>query len=116
MAQMDVELLSSVVDEYVADRAVRVSPAERSEMIRIAQADPCKRSASAAGVAYETTRARRKRIYRKCGVTGAAELTSALLRVSLVRLRREGLLPAADVRRAAAATGSAGDGVPRLLH
>ncbi len=117
MAQMDVDLLSSIIDEYVGERAIRLSPAERSEVLRIAQADPCKRSASSAGVAYETTRARRKRIYRKCGVTGASELTSALLRAALGRLWREGLIPVTDVGcREVAAIGSGADAGPRLLH
>jgi DNA-binding CsgD family transcriptional regulator len=76
------------VDEF-ASVVVRVpnysalTPAERAEIIRIAQGYACKDSAASANVSPETIRARRKRIYRKLEVSGSGELISALLALSL---------------------------------
>jgi DNA-binding CsgD family transcriptional regulator len=88
MALINVDALISV--------AVRVrnystlAPAERAEIIRMAQGYACKDSAAAADVSPETIRARRKRIYRKLDVPGSNELISSLLALSLESLvRRE---------------------------
>jgi DNA-binding CsgD family transcriptional regulator len=60
-----------------------LTPAERAEVLRIAQGFACKDSASAAGVSPETIRARRKRIYRKLDVPGSGELLAHLLALGL---------------------------------
>lgn len=83
MAYIDPELLSSLVARYLARKGNVLSPAERTEAIRIAQSISCKASAQASGISYETIRARRKRMYRKLGVSGSTELVSSLLHVSL---------------------------------
>ena len=64
----------------------RLTPAERAEVLRVAQGFACKDSAAAAGVSPETIRARRKRIYRKIDVAGANEVISGLLALSLKML------------------------------
>ena len=94
MAGLDLEMLARVADTFVARRAAHLSPGERRELFAIAQAMSCKDSANALGICYETVRARRKRIYRKLGLAGAGELTSALLRMSLELL--DGGLASAD--------------------
>jgi DNA-binding CsgD family transcriptional regulator len=111
MAQMDPDLLSSLVTRYLARKGNALSPAERTEALRIAQGIPCKVSAQTAGISYETIRARRKRLYRKLGVSGSTELVSSLLLVSLDSLARgqplevvrSGVAPPAVVPAAAAA-------------
>jgi len=65
---------------------VPLTPAERAEVLRIAQGYACKDSAAAAGIASETVRARRKRIYRKFDVPGSSELISQMLALSLAML------------------------------
>jgi len=83
MAQMDADVLVPIATRLLARKGSYLSPAERSELLRIAQGDACKDSAAAAGVCYETIRARRKRIYRKLALGGSGELISSLLEVSL---------------------------------
>ncbi len=62
----------------------RLTPAERLEIIRIAQGFACKDSATDANISPETVRARRKRIYRKLGTGGGAnEVIAMLLALSL---------------------------------
>jgi DNA-binding CsgD family transcriptional regulator len=83
MAHMDPDVLVPVATRLLARRGSYLSPAERSELLRIAQGYACKDSAAAAGVCYETIRARRKRIYRKLSLGSSGELISCLLEVSL---------------------------------
>lgn len=101
MAYIDPELLSSLVARYLARKGNVLSPAERTEAIRIAQSISCKASAQASGISYETIRARRKRMYRKLGVSGSTELVSSLLLVSLGLLasgeRMDAPLPSPEV-------------------
>jgi DNA-binding CsgD family transcriptional regulator len=66
----------------------RLSAEEKEEVLRIARAFACKDSARATGMAPETIRGRRKRIYVKLGFRGAAEITAALLALAAGRLAR----------------------------
>src|SRR6266511_2171095 len=84
MPQIAIDILSPVVTRFVD--GTTLTPAERSEVLRLAQGFACKDSAAAAGVSPETIRARRKRIYRKLGMPGANELTSSILALSLKML------------------------------
>ena len=77
MAQIDIEILSPFTARYLKGTAL--TPAERVEVLRIAQGYACKDSAAAAGVSPETIRARRKRIYRKTQVDGSGVLIASLL-------------------------------------
>lgn len=81
MAQIDIEILTPFAARFMEGSTL--TPAERAEVLRIAQGFACKDSAAAAGVSPETIRARRKRIYRKLDVPGSGELISALLALSL---------------------------------
>ncbi|MFL5248098.1 MAG: helix-turn-helix transcriptional regulator [Myxococcales bacterium] len=81
MVHLEIDLLSGVAEKLGEGR--RLTPAERAEVLRIAQGFACKDSASAAKVSLETIRARRKRIYCKLGVAGAGEMLSALLAIAL---------------------------------
>ena len=81
MPHINVEILLPVVTRYL--EGTRLTPAERAEVLRMAQAFAGKDSAAAANVSPETIRARRKRIYRKLDISGAGELISALLALSL---------------------------------
>jgi DNA-binding CsgD family transcriptional regulator len=81
MVEIELEHLSDVAEKLSEGR--HLTPAERAEVLRIAQGFACKDSASAANVLVETIRARRKRIYRKFRVAGAGEALSALLAFSL---------------------------------
>jgi DNA-binding CsgD family transcriptional regulator len=92
MPSVNVDALAGIVIR-VPNYSV-LTPAERAEIIRIAQGYACKDSAAAADVSPETIRARRKRIYRKLDVPGAGELISRLLALSLESLvRRESVTP-----------------------
>jgi DNA-binding CsgD family transcriptional regulator len=84
MAHIDIEILAPFAAKYM--EGARLTPAERAEVLRVAQGFACKDSAAAAGVSPETIRARRKRIYRKIDVAGANEVISALLALSLKML------------------------------
>jgi len=84
MPQIAIDILSPVVTRFV--EGTTLTPAERSEVLRLAQGFACKDSAAAAGVSPETIRARRKRIYRKLGMPGAHELTASVLALSLKML------------------------------
>ena len=81
MAQIDIEILQPFASRFL--EGTNLTPAERAEVLRIAQGFACKDSAAAAGVSPETIRARRKRIYRKLDVPGAGELIATLLASSL---------------------------------
>lgn len=84
MPHIDIEILSPFTARYLEGRSL--TPAERAEVLRLAQGFACKDSAAAASVSPETIRARRKRIYRKLDVAGSGELISELLAVSLKML------------------------------
>ena len=84
MPHIDIEILSPFAAKFM--EGTTLTPAERSEVLRMAQGFACKDSAAAAGVSPETIRARRKRIYRKLDVPGSGELISALLSLSLKML------------------------------
>jgi DNA-binding CsgD family transcriptional regulator len=81
MPHIDVEVLTPFTARFL--EGTNLTPAERSEVLRLAQGFACKDSAAAANVSPETIRARRKRIYRKLDVPGSGELISSLLALSL---------------------------------
>jgi DNA-binding CsgD family transcriptional regulator len=99
---MDPDLLAPIAARYI-DRA-RLTPAERAEVLRMAQGFQCKDSANAANVSPETIRARRKRIYRKLDISGSIELIAALLAVSLEMLKAGERPDAVPVNAATPAT------------
>ena len=74
MPHIDVEVLTPFTARFL--EGTNLTPAERSEVLRLAQGFACKDSAAAANVSPETIRARRKRIYRKLDVPGSGELVS----------------------------------------
>ncbi len=86
MPHIDIEVLTPFAAKFM--EGTNLTPAERSEVLRMAQGFACKDSAAAAGVSPETIRARRKRIYRKLDVPGSGELISALLALSLQMLAK----------------------------
>jgi DNA-binding CsgD family transcriptional regulator len=86
MPQIDIDILAPFAAKYLEGRSL--TPAERSEVLRLAQGFACKDSAAASGISPETIRARRKRIYRKLGLSGAGELISTLLARSLAMLTK----------------------------
>ncbi len=86
MPQIGIDLLSPLAARYT--EGVPLTPAEQAEVLRIAQGFACKDSAAAAGIASETVRARRKRIYRKFDVAGSSELISDMLALCLRILAR----------------------------
>jgi DNA-binding CsgD family transcriptional regulator len=86
MPHIDIEILTPFAAKFM--EGTNLTPAERSEVLRMAQGFACKDSAAAAGVSPETIRARRKRIYRKLDVPGSSELISALLALSLEMLSK----------------------------
>src|SRR5512136_1367994 len=86
MAQIDIEVLTPFTARFL--EGANLTPAERAEVLRIAQGFACKDSASAAGVSPETIRARRKRIYRKLDVPGSGELLASLLALTLRMLAK----------------------------
>jgi DNA-binding CsgD family transcriptional regulator len=86
MPQIDIEILTPFAARFL--EGTTLTPAERAEVLRIAQGFACKDSAAAAGVSPETIRARRKRIYRKLDVPGSGELLASLLLLSLKMLAK----------------------------
>jgi len=81
MPRIEIEILAPFAAKFMEGSTL--TPAERAEVLRMAQGFACKDSASAADVSPETIRARRKRIYRKLDMTGSNGLISALLATSL---------------------------------
>ena len=105
MPYSDIEILSPFAAKYM--EGTTLTPAERSEVLRMAQGFACKDSAAAAGVSPETIRARRKRIYRKLNLAGCGELISVLLALSLQMLAKGERIeprPAAPAQPQAAAS------------
>jgi DNA-binding CsgD family transcriptional regulator len=86
MPHIDIEILAPFAAKFMEGSTL--TPAERAEVLRVAQGFACKDSAAAANVSPETIRARRKRIYRKISVAGSGELISALLALSLKMLAK----------------------------
>jgi DNA-binding CsgD family transcriptional regulator len=86
MPQIDIDILTPFAARFL--EGTTLTPAERAEVLRIAQGFACKDSAAAAAVSPETIRARRKRIYRKLDVPGSGELLASLLSLSLKMLAR----------------------------
>jgi len=83
---IDVEILSPFAAKFM--EGTTLTPAERSEVLRMAQGFACKDSAAAADISPETIRARRKRIYRKLDLSGSGELISTMLTMSLAMLAK----------------------------
>ena len=86
MATPDLEMLSVVVAKYL--RATRLPHAQRREVLHIARGLASKESARIEGVPVEIIRTRRKLVYRKLRVSGAGDLISTLLGLSLSMLAR----------------------------
>src|SRR6266516_5461059 len=86
MPHIDVEILAPFAAKFLEGSTL--TPAERAEVLRMAQGFACKDSAAAAGISPETIRARRKRIYRKLDLSGSGELISTLLTMSLAMLAK----------------------------
>ncbi len=84
MPHIDIEILSPFAARYM--EGTSLTPAERAEVLRMAQGFACKDSAAAASVSPETIRARRKRIYRKLDLSGSGDLIASLLALSLKML------------------------------
>lgn len=84
MPHIDIDVLAPFASSFTDGTSL--TPAERAEVLRIAQGFACKDSAAAAAVSPETIRARRKRIYRKLGVSGSGELIAVLLARALAML------------------------------
>ena len=84
MPHIDIEILSPFAAKYM--EGTSLTPAERAEVLRMAQGFACKDSAAAASVSPETIRARRKRIYRKPDLSGSGDLIASLLALSLKML------------------------------
>ncbi len=84
MPHIDIDVLTPFAAKFL--EGTSLTPAERAEVLRMAQGFACKDSAASANVSPETIRARRKRIYRKLDVAGSGELISALLSLSLKML------------------------------
>jgi DNA-binding CsgD family transcriptional regulator len=91
MAQMDPDLLSSVISAFLNQRLGRklLSPAERTEVVRIAQSVSIRESAAMSGSSSETIRHRRKCMYKKLRVAGSFELASSVLGFSLQLIGRD---------------------------
>ncbi len=109
MPHIDVEVLTPVTARVL--EGTNLTPAERSEVLRLAPGVAGKDSAAAATVSPETIRGRRKRSYRKLEVNGANDLIAVFLAVALRMLRREevataGTAPAADAASDASAAGA----------
>ncbi|MGB8933096.1 MAG: helix-turn-helix transcriptional regulator [Anaeromyxobacteraceae bacterium] len=81
MAQINIDILTPFAARYMQGSSL--TPAERAEVLRIAQGFACKDSAAAANVSPETIRARRKRIYRKVDVAGSGVLIASMLKLAL---------------------------------
>jgi DNA-binding CsgD family transcriptional regulator len=86
MPHIDVEILTPFTAKFL--EGTNLTPAERAEVLRLAQGFACKDSAASANVSPETIRARRKRIYRKLDVAGSGELISRMLTMSLAMLAK----------------------------
>jgi DNA-binding CsgD family transcriptional regulator len=84
MPVIDIDILSPFCARFM--EGTKLTPAERAEVLRIAQGFACKDSAAAAGISPETIRARRKRIYRKLELSGSSDVIATLLARSVKML------------------------------
>jgi DNA-binding CsgD family transcriptional regulator len=84
MPHIEIDLLAPFTAKVLDSQPL--TPAERAEVLRMAQGFACKDSAAAANVSPETIRARRKRIYRKLDLAGSGELISMMLGSALKML------------------------------
>jgi len=109
MPQIEIEILTPFCSRFL--EGTTLTPAERAEVLRIAQGFSCKDSAAAAGVSPETIRARRKRIYRKLDMSGSGELISTLLGYALKMLATGEKIPAQAPAQQPAATAAVTPGV-----
>ena len=100
----DSQVLEALVDRY--STGTRLTSTECREITHIAQGFASKGSATADGCAVETIRSRRKKLYRKLHLSGANQLISSLLALSLDMLAR-GERPE-ETRRPLANDGTAG--------
>jgi DNA-binding CsgD family transcriptional regulator len=112
---INIEILSPFAAKFM--EGTTLTPAERSEVLRMAQGFACKDSAAAADISPETIRARRKRIYRKLDVSGSGELISTMLTMSLAMLSRRRLevLPSAQAEAGGRSPGAVYAGTLRLV-
>jgi DNA-binding CsgD family transcriptional regulator len=101
MPVIDIEILSPFCARFL--EGTKLTPAERAEVLRIAQGFACKDSAIAAGISPETIRARRKRIYRKLELSGSSDVIATLLARSVKMLAAGERL---EPQRVAAPTGT----------
>jgi DNA-binding CsgD family transcriptional regulator len=83
-ATPEVEPLAALVAKFL--KRAKLAQAERREILHIAQGLASKDSAKLEGVPVELIRTRRKLIYRKLRLSGAGELVSGLLALSLTEL------------------------------
>jgi DNA-binding CsgD family transcriptional regulator len=93
MADLELDVLTRLLDELLTDQKQKLTPAECTEVLCISRGFACKDSAANANISPETIRARRKRIYRKLGLEGASDVISSLLALALRELamrQREG--------------------------
>ena len=86
MSTAEITILTPLVARFLEGTHLQAS--ERAEVLHIAQGFASKDSANTDGLSPETIRTRRKRIYKKVGVSGAGELISALLGLSLQMLAK----------------------------
>jgi DNA-binding CsgD family transcriptional regulator len=84
VAAPDTEMLAALVARFLM--RTRLSQAERREILHIARGFASKDSARLERLPVEIIRTRRKLIYRKLRLSGAGELVSALLALSLAVL------------------------------
>jgi len=110
MPHIDVEILAPFTAKFL-ERST-LTPAERAEVLRMAQGFACKDSAAATDVSPETIRARRKRIYRKLDVSGSGELISTLLALSLKMLKEGERIEPRPVQRPEQVDGTP----PAMMH
>ena len=81
MRPIEVVPLTALVNGFLG--TTPVTPLEHAEVIRIAQAYTAEDSAVELRVSGDVVRARRKRLYRKLGVSNQGELAARLLAYSL---------------------------------
>ncbi len=84
MSAADNEMLAMVVAKFL--KRTKLTHAERREVLHIARGLPSKDSARIERLPVEVIRTRRKLIYRKLRLSGAGELVSRLLALSLAML------------------------------
>jgi len=84
MTAPDSEMLATLVAKFL--KRTKLTPAERREVLHVARGFASKDSARLERLPVEVIRTRRKLIYRKLRLSGAGELVSGLLALSLAAL------------------------------